>query len=152
MPCAPGCSWRLLALLVGARSRRRGPDLGADVALVEDCADVEVVVVPAYLDPSLQIIRDGVQLLVLVSGDVHHVVRPLGLRPRRVIEFAVDYDRLAGREFVRDVVRRVLVQHAPVLRGTGQTRHPGQQAQREDQHGTRVWRVHRNLGTVGEPA
>ena len=92
------------------------PDvLGCDVALVQHGADVEVVVVPAHLDPRLQIVRDRVELLVLVPRDVHHVDGGLDAQPGVFVQPAVDRDLLRRRQLLGDVVRRVLVQHAPAL-------------------------------------
>ena len=67
---------------------------GSDVALVKNCADVEIVIVPANLDACLQIVWNCIELLVLVAGDVHHVKRPLSTLPGCLVEFAINVDLL----------------------------------------------------------
>ena len=67
---------------------------GSDVALVKNCADVEIVIVPANLDTCLQIVWNCIELLVLMAGDVHHIKRPLSALPGCLVELSINFDLL----------------------------------------------------------
>ena len=63
-------------------------DGAPDVWLLKFCADVEVVIIPAHLDPRLVVGLEGG-----VAGDIGKVIRPREFGPGGVGERAIDFDR-----------------------------------------------------------